>query len=378
VISKKLVIRTMLPPLPNVLAALTLSCVMLAGAWQMVVTVLQPEQLDFPLTWPDFRQGRTTLQLEHQLNQAMPGRSTLIATANSLRYVLTGDGGAQVRVGKDDWLFLTEELRFESDGPAHLAARAQMFGVAARALEQQGVTLVLALVPDKARVYADRLPVTGYPAYHQSRYQDALTAFRLQSIRTVDLLKPLTDAAAHHEVYYRSDTHWNQVGAQVAAEAVALALRTTGIKFEETRFTTESTNTPIERAGDLLRLMGLNNAPNALRPRSDVETPVATRQISNAIASGLFDDAIVQVVLTGTSYSLRGNFHGFVQQALSAKVLNTAQDGGGLLQAATAYLTNDAFHSARPTVLVWEVPERFLHDKLDVERTWLQKVRFDD
>ena len=377
-VKKNLGVRAVLPPLPAVLAALTLSCVMLAGAWQIVAAVRQPAPFDFPRTWLDFRQGRTTLQLENQLNQAMPGRSTLIATANSLRYLLTGDGGAQVRVGHDGWLFLTDELRFEPAGRAHLVARAALFGAAARALDQQGVMLVLVLVPDKARIYADKLPSARYPDYHRSRYQDGLAALRQQGVRTVDLLQPLTLAAARQEVYYRSDTHWNQAGAQVAADAVALALRQSGVELEETRFSNESTGAPLIRVGDLIRLMGLDNAPNALRPRPDTETPIVTRQDSEASTGGLFDDTLVQVVLTGTSYSLRGNFHGFVQKVLLAKVLNTARDGGGMLQAATDYLVNDAFHSAKPRVLLWEVPERFLHDKLDAELAWLEKVGLGD
>ena len=99
-----------------------------------------------------------------------------------------------------------------------------------------------------------------------------------------------------------------------------------------------------------------------------------TRQTSADIAAGLFGDAAVSVTLTGTSYSLRGNFHGFLQQALSAKVLNAAKDGGGLLQATTAYLTDDAFKSAKPKILVWEVPERFLYSPLDDEPKWLKTV----
>jgi alginate O-acetyltransferase complex protein AlgJ len=326
----------------------------------------------------DFRQGRTTAEVERHLDQAMPARKTLIAAANSVRYLLTRGSDAQVRVGKDEWLFLTDELRFEPAGSRHLAARAELFGAAARALDQQGVKLIVALVPDKARVYADRLSGARYPEYNRLRYQDALNALQLQGVQAVDLLKPLILASAREEVYYRSDTHWNQAGAKVAAESIALAVKGSGIEFEETLFITESAHIPVERPGDLIRLMGLDGSPDTLRPRPDRETPVTTRQEAAVSAGGLFDDAAVQVVLTGTSYSLRGNFHGYVQQALSAKVLNTARDGGGLLQAPTSYLTNDAFHSAKPKVLLWEVPERFLYAKLDGELTWLKKVGLGD
>lgn len=356
------------------LSALTFTCVMLAGAWQIIAATQQTDELVFPRTWMDFREGRMTGGLEKQLDHKLPARAALIGVANSVRYVLTGGGGEQVRVGKEGWLFLTDELRYESGGPGHMQARVALFGGAARALELQGVKLVVALVPDKARLYPHHLANGRYPDYNRSRYQDALAGLRSSGVMTVDLLKPLTLAARQGDVYYRSDTHWNQTGAQLAAKEVSLAISKLGLDLEKTVFSTASSGAEAERTGDLLHLMGLGETPKAFRPSSDIETPVVTRQSSSDSASGLFGEIVIPIVLTGTSYSLRGNFHGFLQQALSVKVLNTAKDGGGLLQAGTAYLTDNAFQSAKPKILVWEVPERFLYTKLSDETKWLEKV----
>jgi alginate O-acetyltransferase complex protein AlgJ len=71
---------------------------------------------------------------------------------------------------------------------------------------------------------------------------------------------------------------------------------------------------------------------------------------------------------------MRGNFHGHLQQALSAKVLNMAKDGGGFLQAMTDYLKDDAFKQSKPKLIVWELPERMLRLPLDGEKDWLARV----
>lgn len=355
-------------------AAITFTAVMLAGLWQITAAAWNPDQLVFPRTWLDFREGRTTGTLEKQLDKQLPARTTLIATANSLRYLLTRGGGEQVRIGSDGWLFLTEELKFETDSAAHLAARAALFGAAARSLDKQGVKLVIALVPDKARLYSSKLTSGQYPAYNLSRYQDSLTALGRQDVTVVDLLTPLSTASSQSQVYYNSDTHWNQAGAQISANAIALAVRVLDMELEKTTFATTEAGEKAERSGDLIRLMGLADVPGVLRPPSDTEIPLVTRQTSVDAAAGLFGDTAVPVTLTGTSYSLRGNFHGFLQQALSAKVLNAARDGGGLLQATTAYLTNEAFKAAKPKILVWEVPERFLYSPLGDETKWLKNV----
>ena len=354
------------------LAAVTLFAVMGLGAWQMIGAALTPGGLTFPHSWLDLREGRTTGTLEKQLDLKLPARSALITTANSTRYLLTGSGGDQVRTGRDGWLFLTEELRFETNGATHLNARADLLGKASKELAQQGISLVVVVVPDKARVHASHLWATVYPDYLRARYPDALSALRQRGVQVVDLLQPFT--AAGTDLYYRSDTHWNQVGARLAADTIAQAVKTAQPALDATLFKSVSEGAPAERSGDLIRLMGLEGVPAALRPSSDTETAILTRQTSADSPAGLFGDTVVPVVLVGTSYSLRGNFHGFLQQALSAKVLNSAKDGGGFLQAATAYLTDEAFKTSKPKVLVWEIPERQLQVPLDAEAGWLEKV----
>lgn len=360
------------PPLP-LFAALTLVAVMAAGAWQMVAALRHPDGLVFPRTWTDFLEGRSTGQLEQQLEHKLPARSALIAAANGTRYVLTGAAGEQVRGGRDGWLFLAAELRYDAAGPANLSARASLLAGAAQTLERQGVYLLVAVVPDKARIHAGQLAGGAYPAYLETRYADALAAMRARGVRVVDLLTPLMHGARGEPVYYRSDTHWNQRGAQLAAEAIAQAARQAQLRLASTTFAS-SAGPPATRVGDLIGLMGVASLPAALRPPFDMEAPVTTRQTSVDAPAGLFGDVVVPVVLTGTSYSLRGNFHGYLQQALSAKVLNTARDGGGFLQAPEAYFKDGAFASDKPALLVWEVPERMLLAPLDKEAGWLASV----
>lgn len=355
-------------------AAITLAVVMVVGVWETLRAVGQIKPADFPHTWTDFREGRATNGLEKQIEQKLPVRSELIAFANSARFFITGGGGEQVRVGTSGWLFLTEEMRFDSAGDTHLAKRVDLLGAATRKLDSMGVKLVVALVPDKARVYADKLKGSQYPEYNQKRYQDTLMAMRAHNVTVVDLLGPMTAGAAKSDVYYRTDTHWNQVGAKIAAEAVAAAVRQLGVVLSPTQFETQPSAEAVQRPGDLIRLMGLEHTPDALRPHADTEVPMSTSEKSAGNSVGLFGDAAVSVVLTGTSYSLRGNFHGYLQQALETRVLNAAKDGGGFLQATTAYLIDESFRSTKPAVLVWEIPERFMLTAIDGESTWLNKV----
>lgn len=353
-------------------AAAALGAVVLAGAAQYVAVFAAGTPLEFPKGMEAFRDGRMTGAIEKALDKAMPQRAEIIAFANALRWRITGGANDQVRLGQDGWIFLTEEVQFDADAQDHLASRVALLRDTAQALQAKQVELVVAVVPDKARIYAQHLQ-GAYPGYLQSRYSRSVEQLRAAGVRVVDLATPLAQAAATQTVYYRTDTHWNQAGAQVAAQAIAQAIAPTVASTAETTFQTHD-KAAAERPGDLLRLMGLDIAPNAWRPLPDTEAAQQTEQVSQDAPAGLFGDVSVPVVLTGTSYSQRGNFHGYLQQALSRKVLNVSKDGGGFLQATTQYLKDEAFTSAPPTVLVWELPERFLYRPLTDEKGWLASV----
>ncbi len=376
--------------------AVVLGVVVAAGAQQMVRAVLNTDGLELATEPRKFFDGTLTQALEKQLDQKMPARASLIAFANGLRYVLLGGSGEQVRLGRDGWLFLTDELRHyggngvgngvgngaangagngagngaatDADPERWFERRIDLISTLAQRLKSQGTILVVALVPDKARVYRSQLGGGGYPDFNEGKYQQALAAMRTRGVAVVDLLRPLERGARSHEVYYRTDTHWNQVGASLAAQAITQRIRSLKVELESAQFVSE-TQVPVqERPGDLLRLMGLVQVSNRWRPLPDREAPVNTREVGAApAANSLFGDSSVPVVLTGTSYSLRGNFHGYLQQGLGAKVLNTAKDGGGFLQAITAYLDDESFKTSKPKVLVWEIPERMLKTPLTDE-----------
>jgi alginate O-acetyltransferase complex protein AlgJ len=186
-------------------------------------------------------------------------------------------------------------------------------------------------------------------------------------LSVVNLLDTLATAAQKAPIYYKTDTHWNQKGAGLAAESVANRVRSLGVNLPLTEFVSQTAETPVERAGDLLKMMGLVNVPNWARPDPDWEPPqTTTRQAAGSSAPlGLLGDAAgPPVVLVGTSYSLRANFHGQLQEQLKTEVLNVAKDGGGFMQAMSDYLNDDAFRTAPPKLVIWEVPERVFSPQL--------------
>lgn len=351
-------------PLEVWLAGALMLLLMAFGVWQACAALRDPALSQVPTTWHAIRSGAASDRFSQHLDQHLPARPALIATANVGRYLVFQGTGDEVRLGRDGWLFSVEEIRYETQSEAWMGQRLDRVARLSKALDQQGVRLVVALIPDKARVHQAQMPGGRYPAWHEHRYDRALRGLRGAGIETVDLWEVLAPAARQQPVFYRSDTHWNQQGADGAAQAVARRVRDMAPHLPVAPYRTETSATSETRVGDLLRMMGLGDVPDWLRPDADVEFVQTTALVGQKVSVGLMDDVSVPVALVGTSYSRRANFHGALQQHLGAEVLNMSQDGGGFATAMTRYLKGEEFTQSPPQVLIWEMPERVLSQPL--------------
>lgn len=93
-----------------------------------------------------------------------------------------------------------------------------------------------------------------------------------------------------------------------------------------------------------------------------------------AEGGGLLDEAVPEVVLLGSSYSVNANFHGSLQQALGAAVTSLAQAGGGFHGAAEAFFGGATFRETPPRLVIWEFPERVMGQPITpAERAFLNR-----
>ena len=314
-----------------------------------------------------FLSGGAAAAVNYAMAHDLPIGGALSAAGGVLRWRLFDSGGPLVTVGCRGWLYLTEELRPWPGGDAAMAARAQALHAVAAGLAARGVALRIALIPDKARIQATGRCGAPYSVQSQARY--AAFAAMLAGL-------PWTDVRTAYDgvrtpVYYRTDTHWNQDGAAIAAAAIGSAI---DAPIGRDRPFHTAYGAEIGRAGDLLRLMGLDHAPDLLRPRPDRERPATTAETDPAPdTGGLLDAAPVpEVALIGSSYSVNGNFHGALEQTLATPVSQFAQEGGGFWRAARDYFRGEAFRETPPKLVVWEIPERVVNQPIgDEEATFL-------
>lgn len=305
-----------------------------------------------------------------QLAKAMsdvPLSSAAAGWERGLSWLALRDLGPRVREGQRDWLFLADELTPHVAGEASAASRAAEVVALHKRLRAQGIELLVVVVPDKSRIDAAHLGGLHRPAQFAGRVARWTTALQAVGVPAVDLSGVLDQLRQYGQpAFLRTDSHWTEAGAQAAAGLVAQranALVTIAASGSGWRLTDRVDQA---RAGDLVRLAGLDRLPPALQPlperalQSRFER--ATTQAAPASNNDdLFGDAdLPRVALIGTSFSRTSNFEPFLARALDARVANFALDGGDFGGAARAYLASKAFKQTPPRLLIWEIPERVL------------------
>ena len=356
---------------PMMLPGVALLAILAIGLAASVYTLVF-KRAELPakdVSWADVADGTTTNAVGDFLQHANPLETPLVTVDRVTSYMLTGDLGARVRRGCDNWLFLTDELALNRDRLGNAAQHIRMVEEVAAYLKSRHIGLVVAPVPDKSRVQSADLCGVDRPAAIAGRLGNFETQLKSAGIDVVDLLAPLN--AAGGERYYRTDTHWNERGAKTAADAIAVALKEAGLAPTQKAEFKVSEDPEQERVGDLVRLAGLDNVPYPLRPRGDEEAATAITE-SAAANVGLLDETPApELSVIGTSFSRRANFVPFLSLALGSPVENRAEDGGGVANAAITYFAKPEFEKTPPRAIVWEIPERMIEEPVAAsDRQW--------
>ncbi|HGM5583425.1 TPA: alginate O-acetyltransferase [Pseudomonas putida] len=300
----------------------------------------------------------------------------------ALDFKLFNEGRPGVVLGRDQWLFSDEEFNPTANADQLMHDNLALIRGVRDTLQRQNIELVLAIVPAKARVYAEYLGKETPASLHGELFNQFHAQVRQANVFAPDLLAPLEQAKARGQVFLRTDTHWTPMGAEVVAQSIAEGVkRQQLLDGQPQAYITEAGKTAPYK-GDLTNFLPLDPLFSNLLPTPDNLQQRTTRpaQAEGDGGDALFADSAIPVALVGTSYSANPhwNFLGALQQALHSDVANYAEDGHGPLLPMLKYLQSDAFKNAPPQVVVWEFPERYLPMKNDLssfDPQWVAQLK---
>ncbi len=125
-------------------------------------------------------------------------------------------------------------------------------------LAELGVRYLVVVAPNKETIYPEFMPAALRPVRAETRLDQLVADLRANSrVEIVDLRGALRRAKESGRVYHRTDTHWNDVGAAVAAKEILARLSAWFPDLEAQP--AGAVKVRMEKGGDLARILALED-----------------------------------------------------------------------------------------------------------------------
>ncbi|HUG33151.1 MAG TPA: hypothetical protein VMJ90_00165 [Anaerolineales bacterium] len=305
-----------------------------------------------------------TLALDpHAIEESFYPRGRLIAWTSNLRLAIGDRVFPKVIAGDDGWLVYTAENDIDDYqkiglfSDEQLAVFQQNLDALSEAYAERGIELIVVIAPNKNTIYPERVPVQIPVLGNESRLDQVISYLRANGNEQIVDLRPALLAAKHErQMYYATDTHWNDYGAYIAYAAL---LEAAGIEPRP-----QSDFDPATREPGLLDLS--DNIGATILPESKIQfAPLFDLRASfknlnlggrRLMLSYVRDDSLPDLVMYYDSFffnviPLLGEHfhHGLYVQNYT---------GGGLWNLSWV-------DERQPDVVIIEFAERYLHDLPD-------------
>ena len=306
--------------------------------------------------------GKIAGEFSNLYKEQLPHIEPSIGLFGAARYVLLNAGREGVRVGKDGWLFTSEEFVQPGNAQSAVDPAVERIAQIKSELKAKGVDLLIVPLPAKNDIYAAKLDGSDIAAAEMAeRYSRFLVALTKAGVANVDVRTAFEQQVTSKQLFLRTDTHWTPEGAELTAQTISKAVADLGITGLSTSAVTMSDAGEVKVQGDLTSFV----TSGKYAPLVGLETEAVTRVVAQIAGTGtvdLFADDGFEIVLVGTSYSANQNwsFPEYLKQNLKSDVLNVAKEGQGPGIPMLDYLAGEQLRQTPPKLVIWEFPVRYL------------------
>jgi alginate O-acetyltransferase complex protein AlgJ len=271
-----------------------------------------PTSLTLPQV--DLLAGGLTRDFERDYKTTLPHFAPSFGLIGAVRYTVLGEARSGAVVGRDGWLFTTEETRALPSDAALSAAMGQIKEVQTL-LADKGTQLVLLPLPAKIDVEGAHSPDPTLSADMAKLHAAFVTRLRAAEITAFDPRPALL--GQDKPVFFATDTHWTAFGAGQAAQVVAANLPHGPLTFTRG----QASEKPL--TGDLIRYVTEDSlAPMIGLAREAVTlTPITAKDAP----ADIFSAAPLDIVLIGTSLRPFSPFYRRLRPANYLRLLREAQ-----------------------------------------------------
>ncbi len=225
---------------------LFLLALIIPGVWTFVnkqENIGNEETVDFS----DISYLNAADKIDSYLSTGFGFRNKLVQINNQLYFnIFKESGEASVIVGRDGWLFYESALH-DYTGEAELSDLeikkiARVLQIAQQAVRKQGAQFIFASAPNKMEIYGEYMPYYCYEDTTGGNYERLYEQLAYDNVTAVDLKSVLEEKAASSDriIYHKLDSHWNNLGAAYAYQAIMEQAGLQYINFTNSKITIEN------------------------------------------------------------------------------------------------------------------------------------------
>lgn len=312
--------------------------------------------------------GDQAVAFEEHYDDQLPIKNIGVNVWAAIEYALFKEGRSGVVIGQDGWLFSAEELKAYSAEQNHTDENLSIIKAVSDQLKEQDITLVMAVIPSKVRIYPEYLGDHQPSESAMQRYSTFTQWLQTEDIQWTGFKEPMLQSKQQQPLYLRTDTHWTPAGAKLAAAQLKDAIVSIDAELLNTKAQFSTTVLPQQlHEGDLMSFIPFRDYFSWMGPQPETIEPQTTQLISDeggddADALLFAEEPSFDIALVGTSYSANKlwNFPGAIEQQLEQEILNYAEEGKGPFEPMITYLSSEDFAETPPRLIIWEFPERYL------------------
>jgi len=168
----------------------------------------------------------------HQIESDFYGRARLISLAANFRARIGDRVFPKAIIGEENWLFFTAEKNINDYqniipfSDKDLARIQQNLDKIAIDYAEKGITFLIVIPPSKHSIYPEYMPEEIPVIGKTSRLDQLLTYLDAHNSPTqiLDLRPVLLENKENGQLYYKTDTHWNEYGILLAYEEIIASL----------------------------------------------------------------------------------------------------------------------------------------------------------
>ncbi len=191
-------------------------------------------------------------------------KTALIQSFNGFRYSLGDQVFNEGIVGKDDWLFYSGDFSIHDYQKTSPVSKKNLKEVEAilnqinDAAMRNGGSMLVVIPPDKNTIYPqympDEIPVLG----ETSRLEQFMQYMQEHTnIQVMDLRPVLSEASQTSQIYFKSDAHWNCLGAYYASAEIISMVSISHPEVRPRSLSDFEIGTTIDSSLDISKTMGL-------------------------------------------------------------------------------------------------------------------------